>query len=717
MLFAAYVLHAVIPLGLLVELRLQGFHGQGLHALLAGAYVHAVSATEAVQNVHSLHKACSGHGFADCGQGVALGEGCCGHLVGVKNEGTDSGVGADIRALVTLYAVFVQPLGHESGNTAFLVAGCALLPGAVGVVLEGRYRQEVAVLGVDGTYHVLDELGCVVLFHNIFGELSPCGIHIQLVVLAAAVYGCVVLVHNILALLAVGFHDKLLHLLHSEVHGDNLGDAEECALQDSVGAVAEADFLSDTAGVHIINGDIVLCEVTFYVIGQVLGKLLALPDGIEQECAVVAQTTQNIVHVQICLYVAGHEVRCGHQICGADGLVAETQVRAGETARLLGVVREVCLAVFVGIVTDNLNRVLVCTHGTVGAEAVELGLESAGIAESDFLGERQRVEGDIVHDADNEVVLGLGKREVLVYAENLCRGGVFGRQTVAAANDKRGILLAVESVLDIQIQGLAVCAGLLGAVKHCDALHGRGDCIHKVLDRERAVQVYAHQTHFLTLGEQVVNSLLGSLCYRTHSDDDAVCILGAVVVEQLVLAAGDFAYLLHVILHDAGDGVVIFVGGLAVLEEHIGVLGCTASYGVVGVEGAGAEVGQCLFVYQCGKCVTVNLLDLLNLVRGAETVKEIYKRNAALDCGQVCHSGEVHNLLHRAFGKHGETGLAARHYILVVAEDRQCVRGQRTRRHMEYARQKLAGYLVHIGNHEQQALRCGVGCGKSTGLQ
>jgi hypothetical protein len=58
--------------------------------------------------------------------------------------------------------------------------------------------------------------------------------------------------------------------------------------------------------------------------------------------------------VQVSLNVASHEVRRGHQIGGADGRVAEAQVRAGEAARLLRVVREVSLAVLVSVVTNDL---------------------------------------------------------------------------------------------------------------------------------------------------------------------------------------------------------------------------------------------------------------------------------------------------------------------------------------------------------------------------
>ena len=62
--------------------------------------------------------------------------------------------------------------------------------------------------------------------------------------------------------------------------------------------------------------------------------------------------------MQVSLYVASHEVRCGYQIGRADRCITETQVRAGETSRLLRVVREVGLAVLVGVVTNNFGYII-----------------------------------------------------------------------------------------------------------------------------------------------------------------------------------------------------------------------------------------------------------------------------------------------------------------------------------------------------------------------
>ena len=94
---------------------------------------------------------------------------------------------------------------------------------------------------------------------------------------------------------------------------------------------------------------------------------------------------------------------------------------------------------------------------------------------------------------------GFGQSQVLVYADNLTGGGVLRRQAVAAADDDGSVLAAIEGVADVQVEGLAVGAGLLGAVKHGDALDGGGDGGKQMLGAEGAVEVYRHQTHLLAL--------------------------------------------------------------------------------------------------------------------------------------------------------------------------------------------------------------------------
>ncbi len=215
----------------------------------------------------------------------------------------------------------------------------------------------------------------------------------------------------------------------------------------------------------------------------------------------------------------------------------------------------------------------------------------------------------------------------------------------------------------------------------------------------------------------VVDDFLGDVADGAHGHDDAVGVGSAVVVEELVVGAELGIDLGHVLLDDGGDGVIVLVGGLAVLEEDIAVLVRAAHGGMLGAEGAVAESLNGVHIDHFLQIVVIPDLDLLDLVGGAETVEEVEERDAALNGGQMRHGAEVHDFLDVAFGQHGEAGLTAGHNVAVITEDVQGVAGDGTGGNVEHARQQLAGDLVHIGDHQQQALGCGVGGGQSTGVQ
>ena len=620
--------------------------------------------------------------------------------------------------LVTLDTVGSVPNGNEGTYAALLELGGAGMPCAVLDADERRNGKEVAVLCVDGTHDLVDEVVAVAEGLLLGNESRPCGINGELLVLAAAVNGRIVLVDDIFALLAVGLHDEVLHLLDSLVNGDNARDAEECGLENGVGTVAETDFLGNLGGVDVVNGDVVVGEILLHLVGKVGNEFVTVPDGVQQERTALLETTCHIVHVEVSLLVASHEVGCRHEVSGADGFVTETEVRAGEAARLLGVVGEVSLAILVGGLTDNLDRVLVGAYGTVGAEAVELGLEHTLAAHGDFLADGEREERNVILNAEGEVVLGLGKSEVVVNRDDLCGRGVVGAEAVATAYDNE-VLVAefVESVLNVEIEGFAVGAGFLRTVEHADALNRSGKSLLEVLEREGTVEVNGNHADLFTLGSLEVDNLADSLGSRAHADDDVLSVGGSVVREGTVLAARDSGNLIHVVADDVGNGIVVRIGRLAMCKEHVGVLGHTAHLGMLGRKGTLAEFPECLLVDEGLEILLVNHLDLLILVRGTETVEEVEEGNAALEGSQVSYAGKVHHLLYGAFGQHGETGLAACHNVLVVTEDTEGVGSKRTGGNMEDRRNQFARNLVHVGNHQEQTLRSCERSGKSTGLE
>ena len=110
-------------------------------------------------------------------------------------------------------------------------------------------------------------------------------------------------------------------------------------------------------------------------------------------------------------------------------------------------------------------------------------------------------------------------------------------------------------------------------------------------------------------------------------------------------------------------------------------------------------------------------VDLRDFARGPESVEEVDERDLGLEGADVRHHREVHGFLHRCRSQKAESGLPRRHDVGVVAEDRQGVRGEGAGRDVEDRRKQFAGDLVHVRNHQEQALRCGERRGQRAGRQ
>ena len=387
----------------------------------------------------------------------------------------------------------------------------------------------------------------------------------------------------------------------------------------------------------------------------------------------------------------------------------------GDTAGLLGVIAEVALSVHIGVVADDLDGVLVGANSTVGAQTVELAAHGAFGSRDDLLAQLQAGAGHVVVDAHGEVVLHFAGQVVI---HSLDHGGVelLGAQAVTAAHD-----LDVRAAgfhqrgAHIGVQRLAQRAGLLGAVQNGDGLAGGGDSGHQVLHAEGTVEVNLDQAQLFTLLVEVVDGLFDGLAAGAHGDDDPLGIGSAHILEQLVLAAHQLGDLLHDLFHDFGHGVVVLVGGFTVLEVDVGVLGGALLMRMLRIQGALAE-GLHLVPGNHGLDVlVVDGVDLLHFVAGTETVEEMQERHAALQRGQMSDQSQVHGFLNAVGGQHGETGLTAGHHVAVITENAQGMSGQSTGADMENARQQLAGDLVHVGDHQKQALAGGEGGGQRAG--
>ncbi len=156
--------------------------------------------------------------------------------------------------------------------------------------------------------------------------------------------------------------------------------------------------------------------------------------------------------------------------------------------------------------------------------------------------------------------------------------------------------------------------------------------------------MYGDKTHLAALSSKIVDALLDGLVDRTHCHDHVLGIGSAVVGEGLVSTARDLRDRSHSLGNHVGYGVVELVRSLTRLEIYIGVLGRTARNGVLGIQRTGTESLQCIHVEERRESRIVDHLDLLDLMRGAESVEEVQERNTGLQCHDVGNARQIHHL-------------------------------------------------------------------------
>ena len=444
---------------------------------------------------------------------------------------------------------------------------------------ESGNGQRIAVHLVNGIEDSFDHLnGLFAAGVDLLVCLVLCGLpglgNIDLDKCGCACVDCLVVhIDNVLALLEVGCGGLFLHVADGVFLRNDLRQREECRLQNGVGALAHTDLASEVDGVYHVKLDVVVCNVALGSSVKMMLKLCKIPLAVDEEHAAglnVADDGEALGYVS--RNMACNEVCLVDVVRALDLLVAEAQVADGNAAGLLGVVLEVSLNVLVGVVADDLDGVLVSADGAVAAETPELALNGAfcrGGGSSLF---GQREVSHVVNDADGELTLHLVLLKLVVNGKDGGRRSVLRAEAVAAADDLNVAACVCNGGDNVEVQRLALSAGLLGAVEDCDLLAGSRNGLEQLVCSPGAEQSYLYKTDLLALSGEVVDDFFCNVADGAHCNDYAVGIGSAVVVKQLVVGAELFVDLAHVLLNDLGDSVVVLVGGLTVLEEDISVL-------------------------------------------------------------------------------------------------------------------------------------------------
>ena len=257
----------------------------------------------------------------------------------------------------------------------------------------------------------------------------------------------------------------------------------------------------------------------------------------------------------------------------------------------------------------------------------------------------------------------------------------------------------------IKTKRLKLGTGLFSAVKHRYCLHRIGNRLAKCLDGEGTVKSHLHHSCLIaSLAVEIFHGLAHHIGSRTHCHNHPVGIGCAAVIHKMVWPSGQNRHFIHRLLHYTRKSVIIRIGGLAVLKEHIRVLCRAAQLRMFRIHSRTPECLNFAPVYKRTDFFIINHIDCIHFRRCAPPIEEMKNRHRPLDCCQMCHYGQIHRFLHRRRCKHGKSGRTARHHILVVSENRQSVGCHRAASHVKHYWKQLACYLEHIWNHEHKAL-------------
>ena len=180
-----------------------------------------------------------------------------------------------------------------------------------------------------------------------------------------------VLVDDLFTFLGEGLFDRFLDVTDRFIHRNDIGQLEEADLHYRIDTCAQSGFLGDLQRVNSIYVDLFLDDRFLHVAGERFKYLVSRNFAVQQEGTAFADAGKHVITADVGGVVAGDEVRAGHGVLRLDRGIAETQVGYRDTAGFLGVVNKVRLNIFLGIVADNLDRVLVGTDRTVSAQTPE----------------------------------------------------------------------------------------------------------------------------------------------------------------------------------------------------------------------------------------------------------------------------------------------------------------------------------------------------------
>ena len=411
--------------------------------------------------------------------------------------------------------------------------------------------------------------------------------------------------------------------------------------------------------------------------------------------------------MDIGLAVAGDEVGIIDEIRHLDRRIAKAQMRYGDAAGFLGIISKISLSIHIGVIADDLDGTLIGADCTVGTEAPELAGFQAFAACRDAFDARQGFIGNIVDDAQSEVVLRFEGFEVFKGSDDVARQEFFRCDTIAAVVDFRRIVSYGKGSSDAVIERFAVGAGFLGAVQDGDLLDRIRQSGQEMFFRPGPEHVDVDTADLFAFIDEHLDRFFNGLGAGTHGDEDEFSIRSAGIVEQVVFTARDFTDFLHVTFSDIGNAVVEFIEGFAVLHKRFSRFAERNSFRIIRIHAAFAEGPDGIHIEERPEFFIRQDFDFLDFVGRAEAIEEVDDRDAAGNSRGMDDSCQVHDFLDTRFAHHADARAAHSHGIVMAGKNRIAVGGNCTGCDVEDTGQEFAGNLEHVAEHDHHALgRC-----------
>ena len=274
-----------------------------------------------------------------------------------------------IRTDTALDTVLRMPCRHLYSDRTLFFKCDVVADGAIQQVVfcKGGNRHVIAFQTIDDCNMVVEVLIACQLAVCIIRQICPARVDRNFFHTVFTGIDCLVVqLYDRIALLAIRLLGKCLHQFQRSLQRhDLLIEREECRLQDRIGTTSHTDLLSDLRRVDDIELRMLLCQLCLHAVWHVVHDLFLGERRVEQERTSVLQVAHHVILEHVGIQRAGDEVCVIDIVSGTDRRVSKAQVGTCNTAGLLGVICEICLCILIRIVTDDLDRRLVCGNGTV----------------------------------------------------------------------------------------------------------------------------------------------------------------------------------------------------------------------------------------------------------------------------------------------------------------------------------------------------------------